>query len=123
MDLKGFAKGIGYQLVENLGNIERKEIAQEVKELDQDMRATLRRYGVRFGTYYIYIPALLKAKALSTLNLTLVSKMPMIFPHLVHQKLKLKQDLDALLWRLTPKSVQSCIISMAIEYAEKLPYG
>jgi ATP-dependent RNA helicase SUPV3L1/SUV3 len=35
-------------------------VAEEVKGLDQPARATLRKYGVRFGAYHIYLPTLLK---------------------------------------------------------------
>ena len=40
-----------------------------MKGLDQPSRATLRKYGVRFGAYHIYIPGLLKPapRALATL--------------------------------------------------------
>jgi ATP-dependent RNA helicase SUPV3L1/SUV3 len=43
-------------------------VAEEVKGLDQPARATLRQYGVRFGAYHIYLPALLKPapRALAT---------------------------------------------------------
>ncbi len=54
------ARGIGYRLAENYGTIDRAEIAEEVRALDQDTRATLRALGVRFGAYNIYVPALLK---------------------------------------------------------------
>ena len=40
--------------------IERRKVADDVKALDQPARATLRKYGVRFGAYHIYVPALLK---------------------------------------------------------------
>ena len=40
--------------------LERQKVAEEVKGLDQPSRATLRKYGVRFGAYHIYLPALLK---------------------------------------------------------------
>jgi ATP-dependent RNA helicase SUPV3L1/SUV3 len=46
--------------VEALGVIERSKISSEMKDLDQASRATLRKYGVRFGAYHIYVPALLK---------------------------------------------------------------
>ena len=36
------------------------KVAEEVKGLDQPARATLRKYGVRFGAYHIYLPLLLK---------------------------------------------------------------
>src|SRR5262249_9138494 len=58
-----------FQLVEALGVLERARIAAEMKDLDQPSRATLRKYGVRFGAYHIYVPALLKpaARALASL--------------------------------------------------------
>ncbi|MEJ0013893.1 MAG: helicase-related protein [Bauldia sp.] len=54
------ARGIAFRLSENLGVIERSDIADEVKALDQETRAGLRNLGVRFGAYHIYVPALLK---------------------------------------------------------------
>ncbi|WP_165221385.1 helicase-related protein [Affinirhizobium pseudoryzae] len=59
-DLQGMAKGLAFQIVENLGVLFRRDVADEVKTLDQDARASLRRYGVRFGAYHIFMPALLK---------------------------------------------------------------
>ena len=56
----GVARGVAYQLVEALGVLERQKVAEEVKSLDQPARATLRKHGVRFGAYHIYLPALLK---------------------------------------------------------------
>jgi ATP-dependent RNA helicase SUPV3L1/SUV3 len=68
-DITGIARGIAFQLVEALGVIDRQKIAAEMKDLDQTSRATLRKYGVRFGAYHIYVPALLKpaARALASL--------------------------------------------------------
>jgi ATP-dependent RNA helicase SUPV3L1/SUV3 len=67
-DVTGMARGIAFQLVESLGVLERQKVAEEVKALDQPARATLRKYGVRFGAYHIYLPALLKPapRALAT---------------------------------------------------------
>ena len=59
-DLTGIARGIGFQIVEALGVLERASVAQEMRTLDQDGRAALRRYGVRFGAYHLFLPALLK---------------------------------------------------------------
>ncbi|MGH2340722.1 helicase-related protein [Segnochrobactraceae bacterium EtOH-i3] len=59
-DLDGIARGIGFRLVERLGVLDRHQIAEDVRGLDQTQRATLRKYGVRFGAHHIYIPALLK---------------------------------------------------------------
>ena len=59
-DVTGIARGIAFQLVEALGVLERQKVADEVKNLDQPSRATLRKYGVRFGAYHIYAPLLIK---------------------------------------------------------------
>ncbi len=59
-DLAPLARGLAFRLVEGLGVVERAEIADEVKGLDQDMRAGLRKLGVRFGAHHLYVPALLK---------------------------------------------------------------
>jgi ATP-dependent RNA helicase SUPV3L1/SUV3 len=68
-DVTGIARGIAFQLIEALGVLERTKIATEMKDLDQPSRASLRKYGVRFGAYHIYVPALLKpaARALASL--------------------------------------------------------
>lgn len=67
-DVTGIGRGIAFQVVESLGVLERQKVAEEVKGLDQPSRATLRKYGVRFGAYHIYLPALLKPapRALAT---------------------------------------------------------
>jgi ATP-dependent RNA helicase SUPV3L1/SUV3 len=67
-DITGMARGVAFQLVEGLGVLERQKVAEEVKGLDQPSRATLRKYGVRFGAYHIYLPVLLKPapRALAT---------------------------------------------------------
>jgi len=59
-DITGMARGIAFQLSEGLGVLERQKVAEDVKGLDQPARATLRKYGVRFGAYHIYLPLLLK---------------------------------------------------------------
>ena len=67
-DITGMARGVAFQLVEALGVLERQKVAEEVKGLDQPARATLRKYGVRFGAYHIYLPGLMKPapRALAT---------------------------------------------------------
>ncbi|MCP4621853.1 MAG: helicase, partial [Bradyrhizobium sp.] len=62
-DVTGIARGIAFQLIEALGVLERPKIAAEMKDLDQPSRASLRKYGVRFGAYHIFLPALLKPAA------------------------------------------------------------
>jgi ATP-dependent RNA helicase SUPV3L1/SUV3 len=59
-DVTGIARGVAFQLIEALGVLERQKVAEEVKGLDQPSRATLRKYGVRFGAYHLYVPTLLK---------------------------------------------------------------
>ncbi len=59
-ELKGTARGLAYRLVEELGVIPRDEVAGDVRGMDQDTRALLRRHGVRFGAFHLFIPALLK---------------------------------------------------------------
>ncbi|MDB5643729.1 MAG: Helicase, partial [Hyphomicrobiales bacterium] len=58
--LEGMGRGIAFQVAESLGVLERSKVADEVKNLDQEGRASLRKVGVRFGAYHIYLPALLK---------------------------------------------------------------
>ena len=58
--LEGLAKGFAYRMVEGFGIIPRGEIAEDVKALDQDARGTLRKHGIRFGQFTIFMPLLLK---------------------------------------------------------------
>ncbi|HKL06107.1 MAG TPA: helicase-related protein [Roseovarius sp.] len=58
--LNGLARGFGFRLVENFGVIPRGEVADEVKALDQEARGALRKHGVRFGQFTIFMPLLLK---------------------------------------------------------------
>ncbi|HEY8442623.1 MAG TPA: helicase-related protein [Xanthobacteraceae bacterium] len=62
-DITGLARGLAYQLIEAMGVLERHKVAEEMKSLDQPARASLRKYGVRFGAYHIYLPSLLKPAA------------------------------------------------------------
>ena len=58
--LEGVARGVAFQLAEELGVLERSRVARDLKSLSQEDRATLRKLGVRFGAYRIYLPLLLK---------------------------------------------------------------
>ncbi|MEH2564292.1 helicase-related protein [Bradyrhizobium sp. AZCC 2289] len=73
-DITGIARGIAFQLIEALGVLERTKISAEMKDLDQASRATLRKYGVRFGAYHIYFPGLLKPAARSLASLLWAEK-------------------------------------------------
>jgi len=58
--ISGIGRGIAFRLVEQFGLINRRDIAEEMKSLDQEGRAALRRLGVRFGAYHVFVPALIK---------------------------------------------------------------
>jgi ATP-dependent RNA helicase SUPV3L1/SUV3 len=58
--LTGMARGVAFRLVEALGVLPRGEIADDVKALDQEGRASLRKHGVRFGQYTVFQPVMLK---------------------------------------------------------------
>jgi ATP-dependent RNA helicase SUPV3L1/SUV3 len=62
-DIAGLARGLAFRLVENLGVVARDQVANDVRTLSQEERASLRKYGVRFGAFHIFIPALLKPAA------------------------------------------------------------
>ncbi|MEQ3711135.1 MAG: helicase-related protein [Tateyamaria sp.] len=58
--LTGLAKGFAFRLIEGLGVLPRAAVADEVKALDQDARGALRKHGIRFGQFTIFMPILLK---------------------------------------------------------------
>ena len=58
--LTGLARGFAFRLVEHFGVIPRDQVQGEVKDLDQDARGALRKHGVRFGQFTVFLPALLK---------------------------------------------------------------
>ncbi len=59
-EITGLARGIAFRLRENFGILKRDTVAEEIKSVDQEGRAQLRKYGVRFGAHHIYFPLLLK---------------------------------------------------------------
>lgn len=59
-ELTGQARGFAFRMVEALGILTRAEVADEVKALDQDARGALRKHGIRFGQFTIFMPLLLK---------------------------------------------------------------
>jgi ATP-dependent RNA helicase SUPV3L1/SUV3 len=64
--LRGMQEGspqlqaLGAKIASALGVLEREPVRAVVRGLDQDARAVLRRHGVRFGTYYLYVPSTLR---------------------------------------------------------------
>ncbi len=58
--LTGQARGFGFRMVEAMGVLPRADVTEEVKALDQDSRGALRKHGLRFGQFTIFLPLLLK---------------------------------------------------------------
>jgi len=58
--LEGIARGIAFHVAESLGVLDRARVADDVKSLSQEDRAALRKFGVRFGAYHLYLPSLIK---------------------------------------------------------------
>jgi ATP-dependent RNA helicase SUPV3L1/SUV3 len=57
------ARELALRIVQAFGVLERERVRAQVKNLDQGARAALRKLGVRFGAFYIYVPSLLKPGA------------------------------------------------------------
>jgi ATP-dependent RNA helicase SUPV3L1/SUV3 len=53
-------RDLACEVVRSLGVLEREPIRAKIKALSQDDRAELRKLGVRFGAYYVFVPALIK---------------------------------------------------------------
>jgi len=69
-DISGLARGIAFRLTENFGALKRETAADDIRTLEQNARAQLRKYGVRFGAFNLFMPPLLKPAA-SELTLAL----------------------------------------------------
>ncbi len=61
--LKGLARGVAYQLVEQFGILDRRQADEHVRALSRQERRVLKSFGVRFGAFSLYLPALLAAEA------------------------------------------------------------
>ena len=58
--LTGLARGFAFRMVEGFGVLNRADVAADVKALDQDARSALRKHGVRFGQFTVFMHLLLK---------------------------------------------------------------
>jgi len=58
--LTGLARGFAFRMVEAHGILPRAGVAEEVKQLDQEARGALRKHGIRFGQFTVFLPLLLK---------------------------------------------------------------
>jgi ATP-dependent RNA helicase SUPV3L1/SUV3 len=69
LELDGLQEGseivrdLARELVRSLGVLEREPIKAKIRTLTQEDRAELRKHGVRFGAYYLFLPTLLKPAA------------------------------------------------------------
>jgi ATP-dependent RNA helicase SUPV3L1/SUV3 len=54
------ARGLMFQLSENLGSIERESVAKIIGTIGRSDRKSLKLFGVRIGRHWIYVPNLLK---------------------------------------------------------------
>jgi ATP-dependent RNA helicase SUPV3L1/SUV3 len=61
--LKGLARGVAYQLVEQFGVVDRRRAETQLRALSRSERRTLKGLGVRFGAFSLYLPALLTPEA------------------------------------------------------------
>lgn len=61
--LDGVARGLAYQVVEGLGTLPRHRVIKEVRGLEKEDRNALRACGIRIGPETLFIPALVKPKA------------------------------------------------------------
>jgi ATP-dependent RNA helicase SUPV3L1/SUV3 len=61
--LKGLARGLAYQIVEQFGVLDRRQVEAQVGALSPRERRSLKSLGVRFGAFNIFLPALLAPEA------------------------------------------------------------
>ncbi len=62
--LSGMVRGVAFQLMENYGVLPRRSVDGELRQLDQDARKGLRRFGIRIGATSLYMPLVLKPHAI-----------------------------------------------------------
>jgi ATP-dependent RNA helicase SUPV3L1/SUV3 len=62
-DLAGAARGVVFQLAENLGSVRRDTVAAQIEALGGKGRKSLRPFGIRLGRHRVYLPELLKPNA------------------------------------------------------------
>ncbi len=64
-DIKGACRGLVFQLVEEMGAIERSRVDEQVEALSREDRKTLKSLSVRLGRTAVYMPGLLKPAAIT----------------------------------------------------------
>jgi len=68
--LTGLARGVAYRLLEHYGVMGRAEVDADLRQLDQEARKGLRRFGIRIGASSLYMPFVMKPHA-TELRLTM----------------------------------------------------
>ena len=63
LPVTGLARGLGFRLVEGLGILARGPHDDDIRNIDQEGRKSLRQFGVRFGMGSVFIRELLKPAA------------------------------------------------------------
>ncbi|MBV8104352.1 MAG: hypothetical protein JO223_06980 [Hyphomicrobiales bacterium] len=61
--LKGLARGVAYQLVEQSGILDRRRADDHIRALSGRERRVLKSLGVRFGAFSLFLPALMTPEA------------------------------------------------------------
>ncbi|MBP2311441.1 helicase-related protein [Azospirillum soli] len=79
-DLTGTARGLAFQLVENMGALPRAPVASLVEGLEKTDRKALARHGVRLGVSHIYLTALAKPGAVEMRGLLWAVKHKLSLP-------------------------------------------
>lgn len=84
-ELTGPARGLVFQLAENMGSLPRKAVEKQITALKREERKALRALGIVIGRASIYFPALLKAAPMSLLsllwNISIPAETPPEIPH------------------------------------------
>ena len=61
--LKGLARGLAYQLVEQAGALDRRLAESRIRALSRHERRMLKGLGVRFGAFTLFLPSLMTPEA------------------------------------------------------------
>jgi len=61
--LKGLARGLAYELVEQSGALDRRAAEARIRLLSRSERRVLKGLGVRFGAFSLYLPSLIEPEA------------------------------------------------------------
>jgi len=61
--LSGLVRGVAFRLLEHYGVMARSEIDSDLRQLDQEARKGLRRFGIRIGASSLYMPFVMKPHA------------------------------------------------------------